>query len=231
MASTTKPSRKERREQEREDRFEARRQLALGQIRRYPDPALRERAREVEEFSDDLRALVARMGRVMEDAHGVGLAATQLGLLRRILVFRRRRGRRARRIVNPVDRRAVRGGGGRGRGLPLAARGPRARRAIRAIVVGASTPTAPRSGSRSTASQSRVIQHEIDHLDGVLIFDRTTPEARREAIRSLRPRPDQRGSPRLAARVRRHQRMGRRTRLTPARRRPRLESPSCSPAA
>ena len=41
--------------------------------------------------------------------------------------------------------------------------------------------------------QSRVIQHEIDHLDGVLIFDRTTPEARREAMRALRPRPDERG--------------------------------------
>ena len=38
-----------------------------------------------------------------------------------------------------------------------------------------------------------VLQHEIDHLDGVLIFDRTTPEARREAMRALRPRPDERG--------------------------------------
>jgi len=68
MASTEKKgSRKERREEERADRLEARRQLALGQIRRYPDPVLRERAHEVEEFSDDLRALVGRMGRVMED--------------------------------------------------------------------------------------------------------------------------------------------------------------------
>ena len=102
MASTTKPSRKERREQEREDRSEARRQLALGQIRRYPDPALRERAREVEEFSDDLRALVERMGRVMEDAHGVGLAATQLGLLRRVLVYRADEDDELGVIVNPV---------------------------------------------------------------------------------------------------------------------------------
>ena len=57
MASTTKGSRKERREEEREERIEARRQLALAQIRRYPDPVLRERAHEVEEFSGDLRAL------------------------------------------------------------------------------------------------------------------------------------------------------------------------------
>ena len=67
---------------------EARRQLALAQIRQWPDPVLRMRAHEVEEFDADLRGLVERMKGLMEDANGVGLAATQVGVLRRVFVFR-----------------------------------------------------------------------------------------------------------------------------------------------
>src|ERR671934_208348 len=66
---------------------EARRQLALAQIRQYPDPVLRMEARPVEEFDDDLRRLVTRMSDLMKDANGVGLAATQVGVLRRVFVF------------------------------------------------------------------------------------------------------------------------------------------------
>src|ERR671924_1721388 len=66
---------------------EARRQLALAQIRQYPDPVLRMEARPVEEFDDDLERLVARMKDLMQDANGVGLAATQVGVLRRVFVF------------------------------------------------------------------------------------------------------------------------------------------------
>src|ERR671935_907333 len=68
---------------------EARRRVALAQIRQYPDPALRMQAHEVETFDDDLRRLVERMIALMEDANGVGLAATQVGVLRRVFVFRR----------------------------------------------------------------------------------------------------------------------------------------------
>src|SRR5207253_3270844 len=66
---------------------EARRQLALAQIRQYPDPALRMEAKPVEDFDEDLRRLVARMSDLMKEANGVGLAATQVGVLRRVFVF------------------------------------------------------------------------------------------------------------------------------------------------
>ncbi len=66
---------------------EARRQLALAQIRQYPDPVLRMEAKPVEEFDDDLRRLVERMSHLMVEARGVGLAATQVGILRRLFVF------------------------------------------------------------------------------------------------------------------------------------------------
>src|SRR3989449_3354806 len=75
------------RTQELDPEGEARRQLALAQIRQYPDPVLRMAARPVEEFDDDLRRLVERMKALMKDANGVGLAATQVGVLRRVFVF------------------------------------------------------------------------------------------------------------------------------------------------
>ena len=100
--------------------------VARSQIRQYPEPVLREPAREVSEFSDDLRALVQRMTRLMDDANGVGLAGNQVGLLRRLLVYRPdREDAAARALVNPViaesseERRERRGR------LPLA--GPPAR--------------------------------------------------------------------------------------------------------
>src|SRR5262249_27326655 len=68
---------------------EARRRVALAQIRQYPDVALKMEARPVEEFDDDLRRLVERMKELMVDANGVGLAATQVGALQRLFVFQR----------------------------------------------------------------------------------------------------------------------------------------------
>src|SRR4051794_7873197 len=80
---------------------EDRRRLALAQIRQYGDPALRLRAHEVESFDDDLRRLVERMRLLMRDANGVGLAATQVGVLRRLFVFQRADGEDATAVVNP----------------------------------------------------------------------------------------------------------------------------------
>ena len=194
MASTTtKGSRKERREEERAERIESRRQLALGQIRQYPDPALRERAREIDEFSDDLRVLIARMGRVMDDAHGVGLAVTQLGLLRRIIVFRADEEDDLGAIVNPVIVE-------RSEEVTVDNEGCLSLRDVyipveraNTVVVEGKDPEGADLRLELDGRKARVIQHELDHLDGVLIIDRTTPEARREAMRALRPRPDARG--------------------------------------
>ena len=66
---------------------QARRRVALAQIRQYPDAVLRMRAREVEQFDDDLARLADRMAHLMHDARGVGLAATQVGVLQRLFVF------------------------------------------------------------------------------------------------------------------------------------------------
>jgi len=76
------------RNEELDPQREALRQAALAQIRQYPDPVLRVRSREVEQFDDDLERLVERMLRLIQDANGVGLAANQAVTIRRVFVFR-----------------------------------------------------------------------------------------------------------------------------------------------
>src|SRR5512133_2242049 len=80
---------------------EAKRRLALAQIRQYPDPVLRLEAQEVQYFDDDLKQLVERMTRLMQDARGVGLAANQVGVLRRVFVIQAEDEEKPRALVNP----------------------------------------------------------------------------------------------------------------------------------
>jgi peptide deformylase len=167
---------------------EARRRLALAQIRQYPDPVLRMQGREVEEFDDDLARLVERMTRLMTDANGVGLAATQVGVLRRVFVFRARDEEEARVVVNPQIV-------GRGREKEVDEEGCLSLQGILVPVERHVQVTVAGVDERGAEVRyelgdlpARVAQHEVDHLDGVLILDRTTPESRREALAVLRPR-------------------------------------------
>ena len=166
---------------------DARRQFALSQIRQYGDPSLRLQAREVVEFDDDLRRLVDRMITLMHEAQGVGLAATQVGILRRLFVFEPdEEGPRA--IVNPVvveraDEVTVDDEG------CLSLQGVRVpvERSNRVVLEG-KDPNGEDVRFELDEYGSRVVQHELDHLDGVLIIDRTDDEHRREALSALRPR-------------------------------------------
>ncbi|MCS7007514.1 MAG: peptide deformylase, partial [Thermoleophilia bacterium] len=166
---------------------EVRRLLALAQIRQFGDPALRMRAREVERFDDDLARLAERMLRLMHDAQGVGLAATQLGVVRRLFVFSDEGEDRV--IVNPV----------------LVERSSETETdeegclSIRDVLVPVERHVSVRLEARDLRGaplslelglpSARVVQHELDHLDGILIIDRTDPEARRAALGQLRPHP------------------------------------------
>jgi len=166
---------------------EARRQLALAQIRQYGDPALRLVAHEVVEFDDDLRRLVDRMTGLMHDAQGVGLAATQVGILRRLFVFEPDEdGPRA--VVNPelLDVAPVEESDGEG---CLSLQGVRVPvdRATRVTLVG-KDPQGEDVRYELEGYGARIAQHELDHLNGLLIIDRTDDEHRKEALSSLRPR-------------------------------------------
>jgi peptide deformylase len=168
---------------------EARKQLALGQIRQYPDPVLRMRARPVETIDDDVRRLAERMTQLMIDANGIGLAATQVGVLRRIFVFRKRDDEEATALVNP---RVVE----RGTELESDDEGCLSLQGVLvpverdlAVTIEAFDLGGEQVRLELDGYEARVVQHELDHLDGVLILDRTTVEARREALGILRPQP------------------------------------------
>jgi peptide deformylase len=176
------------REEQLDAEREARRALALAQIRQYPDPALRLRANEVEEFDDDLARLAERMTALMRDANGVGLAATQVGILRRVFVFQPGEDEEPVVVVNPQIE--VRGGeaeaGDEGclsmQGVLVCVERP-------CSVVLTAQDVAGADYSRELHGQgARVAQHELDHLDGVLMIDRATDATRKEAMAVLRPR-------------------------------------------
>ncbi len=170
---------------------EARRRLALTQVRQYPDPVLRMKAHEVEEIDDSVTGLVERMKGLMSEARGVGLAAPQLGILRRVLVYQAGEEEPFMALVNP---RVVETGGEQVAddegclSLGAATVIVEVERPT-TIVVEATSPEGEDLKVEAEGLEARVIQHELDHLDGVLIIDRTSPEQRREALAKLRPQP------------------------------------------
>ena len=165
----------------------ARRLVALSRIRQYGDPALRMKAREVDTFDDDLERLVERMTRLMHDAQGVGLAATQVGVLRRVFVFVHEDEDRV--LVNPVITKRSTASSLDDEGcLSLQGVLVPVERACEVSIEGVDVRGEPLRFELEEQA-ARVVQHELDHLDGILILDRTDDESRRAALATLRPQP------------------------------------------
>ena len=168
----------------------ARREAALRQIRKFGDPVLRARAREIDTFDDALREEVARMSRLMHESIGIGLAATQVGTLNRVLVYRVQPESPVNALINPVIE-------WRGKETEVMDEGCLS---LPGVVVDVERPVHVRVSARdedgepieieASGLEARVIQHEVDHLDGVLILDRTTRDQRKEAVRALREPQD-----------------------------------------
>jgi peptide deformylase len=170
---------------------EARRRAALALVRQYPDPVLRMKAKDVDELDDSVSGLVERMTQLMDEARGVGLAAPQLGVLRRVLVYRTAEEEPAVALVNPrlvsaseevetADEGCL--------SLGAASVVVEVERALRITVEGL-TPAGDEKRIDAEGLEARVLQHELDHLDGILTIDRTMPEQRRAALGQLRPQP------------------------------------------
>jgi peptide deformylase len=163
-----------------------RREAALAHVVKFGDPVLKSRASEVTAFGPELRAEVERMIAIMRDGMGVGLAATQLGVLRRLLVFQAGPDGEPTALINPVVEWLSEEGSIAEEGcLSL----PRVSMDVeRPLHVRVSGRDAEGESVAIEASglEARVLQHEIDHLDGVLILDRTTRAQRKGALRALR---------------------------------------------
>jgi peptide deformylase len=165
---------------------QARRRIALAQVRQYPDPVLRMRAHEVEEFDDDLRQLAERMTGLMGEAAGVGLAANQVGVLRRMFVFQPTAEDEPRAMVNPkiVERSEETEPDDEGC-LSMQGVLVPVERNLR-VTIEARDLDGEEVRLELEGMSARIVQHELDHLDGTLIIDRTTPDGRREALAVLR---------------------------------------------
>ena len=169
----------------------ARRQAALARLRTFGDPALRTKAKEVTSFDDSLTEEVARMGQLMSDALGVGLAATQLGVMHRLLIYRTGSGAPLVAVVNPRIEWASDEKESAEEGcLSLPGVVLDVERSVH-LRVGASDEQGEDITIEASGLDARVLQHEIDHLDGVLILDRVAREERKEALRILREGPSE----------------------------------------
>ncbi|MBA2261685.1 MAG: peptide deformylase [Solirubrobacterales bacterium] len=169
----------------------ARRLEALRHVRQFGDPVLRSQARAVERFDDALREEVRQMTGLMGDALGIGLAAPQVGIPHRLLVYRIASEGPPAALVNPqIDWSS--------RDKEIAEEGCLSLPGVHVDVerpvhvrVRASDEHGDELLVEASGLEARVIQHEMDHLDGVLILDRTSRDQRKTAIRAMREREQQ----------------------------------------
>ena len=164
-----------------------RRSAALSQVVEYGDPVLRSAASPVTDFDEELEAEAERMIGLMRDAIGVGLAATQLGTLRRMLVFQVGSEAEPTVLINPEIE---------WRSEDESATAEEGCLSLPGVIVDVERPLHVRAKGvdvhgepfsiEASGLEARVIQHETDHLDGVLMIDRTERDQRKGALKALR---------------------------------------------
>ncbi len=186
MSEPAETETEEREESQLEAELLERREAALAHVIKFGDPVLKSKASPVREFGPELRAEVERMVAIMRDALGVGLAATQLGLLRRLLVFQAGSDSEPTALINPEiewlsDEVLVAEEGC----LSLPRVSMDVERSLHARISGLDVDGEP-VRIEASGLEARVLQHEIDHLDGVLILDRAPRAQRKGALRALR---------------------------------------------
>jgi peptide deformylase len=159
--------------------------MAILSVRKYGDPILRRRAKPVEAVTPAIRNVIADMIDTMYDEVGLGLAAPQIGVPLRLMVVGDEESREARALINPVI--TEQGGEITAEEGCLSLPGVFAP-VTRAewVRLEAQDPEGRPVAISARGLRARVFQHEMDHLDGVLILDRTTREQRKEAMRALR---------------------------------------------
>jgi peptide deformylase len=163
-----------------------RREAALAHVIKFGDPVLKSKASPIANFNPELRSEVERMIEIMRDGLGIGLAATQLGVLRRLLVFQAGPESEPAALINPEvewlsEEMAVAEEGC----LSLPKVSMDVERPLYARFSGRDVE-GERIVIEAAGLEARVLQHEIDHLDGILILDRTIREQRKAALRALR---------------------------------------------
>lgn len=161
------------------------RRRALAQVRQWGDPVLRSDTREVELFDEALKAEAERMIQLMDETFGIGLAAPQVGKSHRLVVYKVGP-QRPIVLANPrIEYRSEDGETAEEGCLSLSGVQIDVDRPIHVRVIGQNV-YGETIMIEASGLEARVIQHELDHLDGVLIIDRASKDQRREALRALR---------------------------------------------
>lgn len=162
--------------------------MSLRELRIYGDPVLGSRAEEISKFDAGLRALASDMLETMDKAGGVGLAANQVGILKRIFVYdcshtqSGLRGALVNPVWTPVGEQQQTGPEGC---LSIPGISAETTRFNQVFVTGQDIEGRPVSMVAS-GLMARCIQHETDHLDGVLFLQRLEAPVRKEAMRTIR---------------------------------------------
>jgi peptide deformylase len=163
---------------------------AAHEIRTFGDPVLKSRAAPVKDFDGSLKQLAEDMLRIMYEAEGAGLAANQIGRLKRIFVAAHEDEGELREfiVVNPVieerseaQEKDVEGC------LSIPGIGVEVERPVAVTLKGQDLSGAPMRVD-AKGRLARIFQHEMDHLDGILMLDRTDRESRKSAMREMRER-------------------------------------------
>jgi peptide deformylase len=163
---------------------------AAHEIRTFGDPVLKSRAAPVKDFDDSLKQLAEDMLRIMYEAEGAGLAANQIGRLKRIFVAAHEDEGELREfiVVNPVieerseaQEKDVEGC------LSIPGIGVEVERPVAVTLKGQDLSGAPMR-VEAEGRLARIFQHEMDHLEGILMLDRTDRESRKSAMREMRER-------------------------------------------
>lgn len=186
MSDEVKTPEREDEERRLEVEMLERREAALAHVVKFGDPVLKSKASPISNFGPELRSEVERMIGIMQDGLGIGLAATQVGALRRLLVFQAGPESEPTALINPEvewlsGEMAVAEEGC----LSLPKVSMDVERPLYARFSGRDVE-GERIVIEAAGLEARVLQHEIDHLDGVLILDRTIREQRKAALRALR---------------------------------------------
>ncbi len=163
---------------------------AAHEIRTFGDPVLKSRAAPVKDFDDSLKQLADDMMRIMYEAEGAGLAANQIGRLKRIFVAAYEDEGELREfvVVNPaVEERSEVQEKDREGCLSIPGISVEVERPVAVTLTGQDLSGEPLR-VEAKGRLARIFQHEIDHLDGILMLDRTDRESRKNAMREMRER-------------------------------------------
>jgi peptide deformylase len=156
--------------------------MAVEKIRIFGDPVLRERCIEVSKIDDSVKSLARNLTDTMKDAPGVGLAASQIGVLRRVFVYDIGEGTQV--LINPVFLKK--------KGEIVEEEGCLSLYEIKCpvkryqkVIIKGKNLKGEDVVVEAEDLLARVLQHEMDHIEGVLFIDRVSEKDRRKVLEAI----------------------------------------------